>query len=345
MELPTLTADQGGDRTFEEATSRVATATYRLLARGHAVEPRQIGAFAGVPLERVEEVLQQWGGTRRDADGRVVAFGGLDLEPTAHRMTVRGSQLHTWCAWDTFFVPLILGAEATVESRSPDGATVSLTVDANGVRDVRPETAVLSLVAPPEAGSSEIRDRFCNRVLLFPDEDAGRRWAGVDGDIRLVSVQEGARLGWSHAQTVLGEPSPGRAAPVLELTATHDAESGLSLPAEAEGEPVGRGSGRVTGAIEGDLRWALAERVGDGLCAMNLFAVIDTVDSATIELEGQGFARLADAAAQRWDVAGALHLSSADDRYSWLAEDLLLWDGEADLSTGTATWYARRGSS
>lgn len=341
MDLAALSESRIAMVGTDATTGAVATATYRLLARGRAVEPRQIGAFAGVSLARVETVLADWGGTRRDDQGRVVAFGGLELEPTSHALTVGGTRLFTWCAWDTLFIPLILGAEAGVESRTPDGHTVSLTVGSEGVRDVRPETAVLSLVQPPEAGSSEIRDRFCRHVLLFRDEEAGRRWVGSREDVTLVSVEEGARLGRRQAEAVTAELPSRRATPVLQMTVRHDPESGFPLPPDAEGEPVGLGSGHVTGAVEGDLRWALAERVGDGLCAMNLFAVIDTDDGARVDLEGQGFARLADPTAQRWEVAGALHLSSGDHRYSWLADDLLVWQGEADLAAGTATWHGR----
>ncbi len=341
MDLTGLSTDRIAESGTDPATRRVATATYRLLARGRAVEPRQVAAFAGAPLEQVEAVLEDWGGTRRDNEGRIVAFGGLDLEPTSHAMRINGTQLFTWCAWDTLFIPLILDAEAAVESGTPDGGTVSLTMGANGVRDVTPATAVLSLVRPPEAESSEIRNRFCRHVMLFRDEEAGRRWAADRDDVTLVSVEEGARLGRRHAEAVIGEVPVRRGTPLLEMRVRHDPESGLPLPPTAEGAPVGRGSGHVTGAVQGDLRWALAERVGDGVCAMNVFAVIDTADGATVEVEGQGFARLRSSDTQRWEVAGALRLTSNDSRYAWLGDQLFSWDGESDLSTGTATWHAR----
>ncbi len=340
MDLSTLSTERIEGAESGASTQRVAATVYRLLARGRPVSPRHAAALAAVPLPEVEAVLEDWGGTRRDDNGDVVAFGGLDLEPTAHAMTIAGTSLYTWCAWDTLFIPLILDVDATVESRTPDGGSVTLTMGPSGVRDLDPGTAVLSLVQPPETGTSEVRERFCSQVMLFPDEEAGRRWADGRDDVVLVSVEEGARLGRRHAEAVTG--GLGRSnARLLELRVHHDSDDGLDLPPHAEGEPVGQGTGQATGSIEGRLRWALAERVGDGLCAMNLFAAIDTSDGATVELEGQGFARLRDPAAQRWDVAGALHLTSEDPRYSWLGEELFGWDGEADLSTGTAAWNVR----
>jgi hypothetical protein len=38
---------------------------------------------------------------QRDQQGRVVAFSGLSLRPTAHRFEILVPPLHTWCAWDT----------------------------------------------------------------------------------------------------------------------------------------------------------------------------------------------------------------------------------------------------
>ena len=35
-------------------------------------------------------------------------FSGLTLTSTTHSFEVRGQQLHTWCAWDTLFLPALL---------------------------------------------------------------------------------------------------------------------------------------------------------------------------------------------------------------------------------------------
>lgn len=129
--------------------------------------------------------------------------------------------------------------------------------------------------------------------------------------------------------------------PLFVATVRHDLASGIEHPAHAEGEPVGKGSGHAYGPVlAGSVRWALSERIGENVCAMNLFAVIETVDDVLVDVEGQGFARRDDPSSDRWEIAGALRVTSPDPRYAWLGDQLAAWDGEFHSSTGAATWRA-----
>lgn len=77
----------------------------------------------------------------RDHDGAVVAFSGLSLRPTKHRLAVAGRQLFTWCAWDTLFLPELLDQPAEVGSTCPvTGAPVRLRVDDGGIIDAGRQT-------------------------------------------------------------------------------------------------------------------------------------------------------------------------------------------------------------
>ena len=50
-------------------------------------------------------------------------------EGEARRFEVDGHTLSTWCAWDTLFIPEILGCSARVTSADPEnGETVHLVV-------------------------------------------------------------------------------------------------------------------------------------------------------------------------------------------------------------------------
>jgi hypothetical protein len=73
-----------------------ALALLRELARGEPVDA------AAAPA--------RWLNVKHDESGRIVAFSGLSLTPTAHRFTVAGRKLYTWCAC----VELIAGARAVV---------------------------------------------------------------------------------------------------------------------------------------------------------------------------------------------------------------------------------------
>ena len=114
---------------------RAAVSLYRLLAEGAPVAPERLAERAALPRERVIELLARWAGVYRDRDGSVIGFWGLTIRDMPHRLEIGGRTLHAWCAWDTLFLPEILGGRAVVTSTCPTtGATVSLEVEQNGVR-------------------------------------------------------------------------------------------------------------------------------------------------------------------------------------------------------------------
>src|SRR5205085_1692377 len=90
----------------------------RLLACGRPVALGEIADSGGISVEQIEAVLRGQPGCEWDEDGRLVGFG-LTQRPTAHRLVLPTGTLYTWCAIDTLFFPLMLGAPATAESSCP----------------------------------------------------------------------------------------------------------------------------------------------------------------------------------------------------------------------------------
>jgi alkylmercury lyase len=119
-------------RPFSPEEHRAAAALYRELAKGKAVDADQLGRALGISSAESRALLQ------RDAikcfvypddQGRVLGFGGLTAAPMHHRFEVEGRTLWTWCAWDSLFIPEILGRSARVASADPDtGEMVRLVV-------------------------------------------------------------------------------------------------------------------------------------------------------------------------------------------------------------------------
>ena len=112
---------------LEPESARVASHLYRLLAQGEPVAPRALADAAGLAEEQVREILAPWPGVYREED-RIIGFWGLTPRPfSKHLFKVDGRQLYTWCAWDTLFIPQILGRTAEVESPCPvTGETIRL---------------------------------------------------------------------------------------------------------------------------------------------------------------------------------------------------------------------------
>lgn len=168
----------------------------RLLAAGDPVEMTALAAAAGRTVKETRAALAKVPDTEYDEQYRIVGQG-LTLRPTPHRFTVDGQELYTWCALDTVIFPLLLDREGHVESVSAaSGEPVRLTAGPDGVRDVEPATAVVSLVAPDDM--TEVRSAFCNQVHFFTStEDAGS-WLEAHPDGEALPVHDafafGARL-------------------------------------------------------------------------------------------------------------------------------------------------------
>jgi alkylmercury lyase len=177
-------------RTFPHCDDApLAIALLRGLASGAPVVPSTLG-------ERAEAVLARWPNVDYDKSGRVVAFGGLSLTPTAHRFTVGGRLLYTWCAWDTLFLPAMLGQSADVESTCPStGSDVRLTVDPNGVRRADPQPLWVSFPPAATTSTADITGTFCCHVHFLATLAAAEQWLSQHPEGTVLDLDEAYALG------------------------------------------------------------------------------------------------------------------------------------------------------
>src|SRR5579863_109796 len=108
---------------YSPEEQRAAVTLYRELAKGKAVDADQLARALGVSSAESRALLER-GAIKAlvypDEKGRVVGFGGLATAPMHHRIEVGGRTLWTWCAWDSLFIPDILGRSARVTSSDPE---------------------------------------------------------------------------------------------------------------------------------------------------------------------------------------------------------------------------------
>ena len=176
---------------------RVALALYRLLAMGQPVTAEQISGASNVARAAVAEMLAKWHGVQRRPDGAVTAFWGLTLSKTKHRFRINGRELHTWCAWDTLFLPPLLDALAEVQSACPaTGMPVSLRVGPRGIEAADPQTAVLSFVMPPQADvERNLIETFCCHVHFLASPRAGADWISRHSGVLMLSLGDAWQIG------------------------------------------------------------------------------------------------------------------------------------------------------
>jgi alkylmercury lyase len=183
---------------FDEPQRRVALATYRRLAEGSPAPVADIAEHAGEGAPLVEELLLSWPGVYRDDAERIIGFWGLTitkLVPT-HSLDIGGRGLFAWCAWDTLFLPGILGAAASVESACPVTAeTISLVVEPDRVARSSHPDAVVSFLLPNRGFDADVIQSFCRFVHFFSSRDAGETWTTEHPGTFLLSLEEAFELG------------------------------------------------------------------------------------------------------------------------------------------------------
>ncbi len=169
---------------------------YRLLGAGEPVSPRQLADAVNLPEPRVRQILGQWPGVYYDSDGSVIGFWGLALGEMPHRFEVGGRTLYTWCAWDSLFIPEMLGKPARVTSADPvTKEKISLVVGPDGVEEISPATTVVSFLTPDRPFDQDIIMKFCHFIHFFASPETAAKWTTAHPGTFLLSVGDAYALG------------------------------------------------------------------------------------------------------------------------------------------------------
>lgn len=179
------------------AEQQISVALYRLLAEGRPVAREALAARAGLPRALVDSVLGNWYGIFYDTAGEIIGYWGLTLQKMAHCLRINGQTLYAWCAWDTLFLPQILGTVTEVKSNCPvSGETIRLTVGAGGIQAVDPLSTMVSFVTPEQAKVKEnVVLNFCHYVHFFRSLETAESWRSKHAGTRLLTVEEAWALG------------------------------------------------------------------------------------------------------------------------------------------------------
>ncbi len=169
----------------------------RLLAEGEPVSPERLAERTGLSESEVGTELERWPGLFRDDQGRVIGYAGISVrEMGEHRLHLDGRAISTWCAYDTLFLPELLGETVDVTSRSPGtGEPISLTVGPGGVSDLTPPDTVVSFLAPDKPFDSSVIQSFCHFVHFFSSPEAAAKWTAEHPGTFVVSVEDAFQIG------------------------------------------------------------------------------------------------------------------------------------------------------
>jgi len=195
--------DAGIPPDFGDENSRLLVKMWRTLGQGQPVTQEmtaKVASEVGMSFEAADEFLRQ--STERDSDDNIIGLIGLSLNPQwPHKLLMNGITFRAWCAWDTLFLPAMLGETVLIESESPvSGTAVRLTVTPIEVENTTPEGAVVSIATiDPEvhdlSSVEAIWGIFCHQVYFFPSVEEAQEWAQGKSNIAILTVQEGYELG------------------------------------------------------------------------------------------------------------------------------------------------------
>ena len=196
-------SDAGIPPDFGEDNSRFLIKMWRALGQGRPVTQEmtaEVASEVGISLAAADEFLRR--SAERDSDDNIIGLLGLSLnQDWAHRLTMNGTTFRAWCAWDTLFLPAMLGETVLIESESPvSGASVRLTVTPDEVESSTPEGAVVSIATIDplinDVSSVEaIWSNFCHQVYFFPSLEEASEWSEGKTNIALLSVRDAYELG------------------------------------------------------------------------------------------------------------------------------------------------------
>lgn len=186
---------------------RLALVLYRRLATGEPVSPEELERITSRSADDVRSVLGNWPGVYRDDRDRVVGFWGLALPAMKHRLHFSGRELHAWCAWDTLFLPEILGGPADVESVCPvSAAPIRLRVSPARIERASPTGIVMSFLTPEaDRFRGNVITNFCHYIHFFRSGEEGSRWVTENPGTFLLSLGDAFELARLKNRAQFGE--------------------------------------------------------------------------------------------------------------------------------------------
>ncbi len=182
---------------LDELDQRLSLAIYRNLARGAPVHLKDLFSEIGMDAAEGARRMQPWPGVYYDGEQRVIGYWGLSLASMRHRLRISGRELFAWCAWDTLFLPAVLGTRIDVASAChATGEPVRLTVDPTGVESADPQGLAVSFVVPhSEAVRADVITSFCHYVHFFTSESAASPWREKHPAAFLLPLPEAFEVG------------------------------------------------------------------------------------------------------------------------------------------------------
>jgi len=174
----------------------LACTIYQQLALGRARSLERLAEILEQAVEIIQQKLAQWGSVFYNNSGEIIGFLGITVDETHHRMQINSITSYAWCAWDTLFIPELVGTTAQVTSFcAATNNPITLTVTPQGVHSA-PADIWLSFLLPDEKTVQEnLTTSFCSHVRFFSSKAAGEAWTGQHESTFLLTLDDASNIG------------------------------------------------------------------------------------------------------------------------------------------------------
>lgn len=178
-------------------------AGFTALLDGLVPTPGELAVGARLSVERAESAARSLAARETlltDADGRIEAIAGLTLRPTRHELSIVGTRINTWCAFDSVGIPAALGADAIARTscgHCGEDLEVSFT---EGTTDRKDLWGWIPALDPAEQA---LMTNFCSRADLFCSREHLDAWHDAagrpEGDAcSMEELLDMGRATWEH---------------------------------------------------------------------------------------------------------------------------------------------------
>jgi len=175
---------------------RLALKLYALLSEGGAVPLERLCRRSGMSVADITTTLKNWPGVFYDGNHHIIGFWGIAVDEMPHRLEINGTTVYTWCAWDTLFIPELLGATALITSHcASSGDEITLTISPIGIESQSDQIMVSFLVPDENELIENITTSFCHYVFFFRTRASAEHWITEHPGTFLLSLDEAFTVG------------------------------------------------------------------------------------------------------------------------------------------------------
>lgn len=195
---------------LSEEKQQISAKIYNLLSEGNPVSIEEIANSLGMKMNEVERITDKWAGIYFNDEGNIIGYWGLTIKKMGHKFRIGDKTLYTWCAWDTLFIPQIIGKTAKVESRDPvTKEVIELTVmPTDGISDVSPSEAVVSFMIPDaDDVRADVIKSFCHYIHFFESKETAEKWISESEkkeELLTLSIEEAYEIALQRNELALG---------------------------------------------------------------------------------------------------------------------------------------------